>query len=282
MDFRIMLASFALVFLAELGDKTQLTALAFSTSSRSPWAVFIGTSLALIAASGLAVLFGELLGRFLPVKTLHIISAVLFIVMGMILLVNIARKAEYEESRPTEGGQAEVVAGNLPDGETSGFLFRMIVGQAVAFEESLVDYLDSLAQIMPEGRERKSLKLIVAADREHARQMRQMNRQQVQDATKSAAAAAADLHELQSRIRQPDIPRFAACRPTADREKGLRQAEIRPILETAIEAEENIAEFYLALARISKLHSVRDAFRQLAMEDIEHAQELCSLINPEG
>ena len=43
MNLKILLASFALVFVAELGDKTQLTALAFCSTSRSPWSVFLGT-----------------------------------------------------------------------------------------------------------------------------------------------------------------------------------------------------------------------------------------------
>ena len=52
--------------------------------------------------------------------------------------------------------------------------------------------------------------------------------------------------------------------------------------EAAIEIEESTGDFYLALARMAKIHEVRDAFRWLAMEDIRHAQTLCSLINPDG
>ena len=54
MNFKVLFACFVMVFLAELGDKTQLTALAFSSSSRSPWSVFVGTSLALICTTALA------------------------------------------------------------------------------------------------------------------------------------------------------------------------------------------------------------------------------------
>ncbi len=51
MDLKLMLTTYGLVLLTELGDKTQLATLGFSANSRSPWTVFIGASLALVTTS---------------------------------------------------------------------------------------------------------------------------------------------------------------------------------------------------------------------------------------
>ncbi len=52
MDWNLLLSSFGLVFLAELGDKTQLAVVAQTCKYRQPWAVFMGSSLALTADYG--------------------------------------------------------------------------------------------------------------------------------------------------------------------------------------------------------------------------------------
>lgn len=81
---RTILTTFALVFLAELGDKTQLAVLAMASRS-SPWAVFVGAGAALLVSTLLAVVLGCMLPRFLPAssaKILHYIAGGLFVVVG--------------------------------------------------------------------------------------------------------------------------------------------------------------------------------------------------------
>lgn len=78
--------TFVTVFVAELGDKTQLAALGLATRG-SPWAVFCGSALALIVASALAVGLGKLLADRLDPRWLHYGGAVLFLVIGLALLV---------------------------------------------------------------------------------------------------------------------------------------------------------------------------------------------------
>ncbi len=87
MDWRILLTTFGTVFLAELGDKTQLATLSFAAASRSFWSVFLGSSLALIAASLIAVLAGNVLARFAPTRWVHIGAGILFVVIGVVLVV---------------------------------------------------------------------------------------------------------------------------------------------------------------------------------------------------
>ena len=83
--------TFITVFLAELGDKTQLATLSFATGSTSKLAVFCGASLALIATSAVAVLAGDTLMRFINPTYLKIGSALLFIVIGVAMLVTIRK-----------------------------------------------------------------------------------------------------------------------------------------------------------------------------------------------
>jgi putative Ca2+/H+ antiporter (TMEM165/GDT1 family) len=84
MDFKLLLTVFGTVFLAELGDKTQLATLLYSTrESVSLTTVFLGASLALIAASGLAVMAGALLSNLIDTRYLSFIAGAGFIVIGI-------------------------------------------------------------------------------------------------------------------------------------------------------------------------------------------------------
>ena len=83
--FQAIFSTFTLVFLAELGDKTQLAVLAMASRSSTPWGVFIGASAALVLSSLLAVGLGGLLARFLPetsMRIIHYVAGGLFILMG--------------------------------------------------------------------------------------------------------------------------------------------------------------------------------------------------------
>jgi Ca2+/H+ antiporter, TMEM165/GDT1 family len=88
MDWRIFFSTFALVFLAELGDKTQLATLALAARSRSPLLVFGGAALALVSTTLLSVLLSEVLCRVIPVEYLNRGAGLIFIVIGAIILFN--------------------------------------------------------------------------------------------------------------------------------------------------------------------------------------------------
>ena len=89
MDLKILLTVFGAVFVAELGDKTQLATLLFAADKEvSKWTVFLGASLALIVASGLGVLAGGFISEHVSEKYLHYIAGIGFIVIGIWTLVN--------------------------------------------------------------------------------------------------------------------------------------------------------------------------------------------------
>ncbi len=82
MDFRLLLSTFAAIFLAELGDKTQLAALALSSGSKSKWAVFLGSALALVTSSAIAVLAGGWVSRHVSPVWLRRAAGGAFVMMG--------------------------------------------------------------------------------------------------------------------------------------------------------------------------------------------------------
>ena len=87
MDWKLLLSTFALVFVAELGDKTQLATLSLAASGKSRLAVFAGASLALVVASGIGVLLGEAVTRLLPPAWIQRAAGVAFVAMGILLLL---------------------------------------------------------------------------------------------------------------------------------------------------------------------------------------------------
>jgi Ca2+/H+ antiporter, TMEM165/GDT1 family len=79
-------STFITIFLAEMGDKTQLATLLLSAQSQSPWIVFAGAGSALIATSLVGVLLGRYLAKLLSPKTLDIAAGVLLMVISILLL----------------------------------------------------------------------------------------------------------------------------------------------------------------------------------------------------
>ncbi|MCU0552570.1 MAG: TMEM165/GDT1 family protein [Leptolyngbya sp. Prado105] len=87
MDWRLMGISFVTVFLAELGDKSQLAAIALSSNcNNSPKAIFLGTVAALVLASFIGVILGEGTAQLLPTKWTKIIAAIGFLILAIRLL----------------------------------------------------------------------------------------------------------------------------------------------------------------------------------------------------
>lgn len=89
--------TFVAVFVAELGDKTQLAALGLASAGKHPWAVFCGSAAALVCASALAVGAGKLLADRLDPRWLHYGGASLFLAIGLYLF---ARGPEVPEAAP--------------------------------------------------------------------------------------------------------------------------------------------------------------------------------------
>ena len=87
MDWKTLGTTFGAIFIAELGDKTQLATLSLSAEARAKWAVFIGSALALISTSAIAVLAGTAITRVVPAVWLRRIAGAVFIALGLLYIV---------------------------------------------------------------------------------------------------------------------------------------------------------------------------------------------------
>ena len=87
MDLSLLISTFLTVFLAELGDKTQLATVALSGTSDRPLAVFLGSSSALVLASLLGAMAGGSIASLIPTEWLQLVAAVGFLIIGSQLLL---------------------------------------------------------------------------------------------------------------------------------------------------------------------------------------------------
>jgi putative Ca2+/H+ antiporter (TMEM165/GDT1 family) len=80
---------FITVFLAEIGDKTQLATMLFAAEAQSnKWVIFAGSALALVLAAAIGVLVGAQIERFVSPRTLKIVAGIGFIAIGIWTIVS--------------------------------------------------------------------------------------------------------------------------------------------------------------------------------------------------
>ncbi len=85
--WKTIFTTFLLVFLAELGDKTQLSTMLLASKSKSIWYVFIGSALALTLSSLIGVLAGSIINKFIPQSYIQVCSGIVFIIIGLLLIL---------------------------------------------------------------------------------------------------------------------------------------------------------------------------------------------------
>jgi len=87
MDWKLASTTFVAIFIAEMGDKTQLAAFALAGGGSSKWTIFIAASLALVATTALAVLAGGIVGRYIPEVWIKRFAGALFISLGILMVL---------------------------------------------------------------------------------------------------------------------------------------------------------------------------------------------------
>ena len=85
--WKSIFTAFLLVFLAELGDKTQLSTMLLASKSKSIWYVFVGSACALVLSSLLGVLAGSVINKFIPALYIQVCSGIAFIIIGILLVL---------------------------------------------------------------------------------------------------------------------------------------------------------------------------------------------------
>jgi rubrerythrin len=238
MDWRLFLSTFALIFLAELGDKTQLAAMArTASSSAGKWTVFWAASSALVCSTLIAVLVGAALSRLVPPKTIKLVAGALFILFGLLILKSAFAPA----------------AAARREGAAVGPLTRTVLKIAADFEAaSSLDYR-ALAARTVDARLAELFRSLAGEEDNHLRRIREAHLGyadlRMTGQTAALAGGAPDL--------RPDVAR-----------------KTDPVLRHAIEHEAATAAFYSELAELTPLPALRDIFNELAAAEREHAARL--------
>ena len=85
MDWKIFGSTFLLIFLAELGDKTQLAVIALSAKEKTPLTIFVSAIFGFALATVIAIIIGTLGAKYVPVEIVQKAAAVAFIVIGVLI-----------------------------------------------------------------------------------------------------------------------------------------------------------------------------------------------------
>jgi putative Ca2+/H+ antiporter (TMEM165/GDT1 family) len=84
--WKVFFTSFGIMFLAEIGDKTQLAVISLAGRYRSPWIVFAGAGLAMLVATAIGTAVGAFLPTVLGERIVRAVSGGLFILFGVLIL----------------------------------------------------------------------------------------------------------------------------------------------------------------------------------------------------
>lgn len=244
MDFKLFFSTFLLIFLAELGDKTQLAALArTATADSAKWTVFSAAAAALVFSTLIAVLIGSALTRIIPEHMIRMGAAILFLLFGVLLLRDaLTRRAAYTASTHPAETTAEPVS----------LLARVVLRAAAEFEKAAAaDY-----RLLAAGSGKPELTLLftrlAVEEEEHLARLRQAG------------------------VRHGEAPMAAANIPSHT-DEALRHDVFQgtdPSLEHAIRHEQATAAFYAALAESTAIPALRRIFQSLAAEERVHANAL--------
>lgn len=85
-DFKLVVSTFVMIFLAELGDKTQISIFALATNRGSFLSILIGATSALLMTTVIAVGLGGVVGRYVPVKIMKLAAGVVFLIFGAVTI----------------------------------------------------------------------------------------------------------------------------------------------------------------------------------------------------
>jgi len=234
MDYKLFFSTFLLIFLAELGDKTQLAAMArTATADSSKWTVFSAAAAALVLSTLIAVLIGSALTRVIPEHVIRMGAAVLFILFGILLLRDgLSRRAQFKA--PATAITAA----------PSGLLARVVLRAAA-------DYRELARQAATPALQAMFTNLALAEDAHYERLTR-----------------ARDSHG-----ETPITTEVVTNHPEIALKHDVASAT-DPVLEHAIEHEEATAAFYEALADDTPIPALRRIFLSLASEERQHAATL--------
>lgn len=240
--------TFILIFLAELGDKTQLAALAKTADSpdspTAKWVVFLAASAALALSTFIAVFLGHLLQKIIPdQRYIRVASAVLFLIFGGLILYDVFRARPDEVTEIKDSAPSTTVSGRQP-----GYIGQLALIGAMEFEAFAADRYRQMAKKATDPHLAQLLTALASEEDRHLTRLQNLP---------------APGLEKESGTRVPVNP------GDLDAATSRREA-----LATLISHEDATADFYQDLAARATLPGLRDTFTQLADEEKSHAARL--------
>ncbi len=247
MDTRIFFSTFILIFLAELGDKTQLAALAAGAGSRSTWSVFAGAATALVFSTLVAVLLGNALQRVLPLSYIRLAAGGFFVIAGILLIISTMK-----QEAPAAESQSPAPSQTSPAGR--GIVTRIAVHAAVNFEQAVLERYSKMADRSRDPSVRKLFARLAREERQHL----------------------AALHNLACDHTHEFIEELPPC-PADLQDSTPSSREFRQVLGELIQHEHQAAKFFAELAVRIPLPALKRSFQTLAKDEERHARELAGL-----
>lgn len=254
MDFKLFFSTFLLIFLAELGDKTQLAAMArTATAESAKWTVFSAAAAALVLSTLIAVLIGSALARVIPDHVIRMAAAVLFILFGALLLRDaLCRRAAYTAA--VRSPETEAAA------KPAGLLARVVLRAAAEFEKAAAADYRQLAARADSPRMEAIFTSLAEAEDSHLERLR-----------------SAGTHHGDIPLRTGAVPARSDSDLRHDVAEGTDPAREHAI-EHAIHHEQATAAFYSALAGDTPIPALRRIFLSLASEEQQHADTLAGAL----
>ena len=248
MNWPLFFSTFSLIFLAELGDKTQLAVMSQSASSSSKWTVFIAGAIALSISTAIGVLAGDLIRRFVPdERYIKCAGGALFLIFGCLMLREAFLPAAKAEAAAPQKSRS-----------VSGWMGRLVIQQAAIFEKAACEDYEALAAQATDLAEKAIFERLAREERWH------------HEAMVAAVQAGADKEVTVTSDMADSLPSVDDLMQDA----ALKASKT---VEHAIEHEQAMARFYEVLAKKSVIPRLRETFSALAVAEGKHAQWLMAL-----
>lgn len=247
MNWGLFFSTFLLIFLAELGDKTQLAVMSQSAASSSKWTIFAAGALALTASTAIGVLAGDLLRRFIPDdRWIKCAGGALFLVFGAWMLF----EAFMPQFRADKSGQETAQSEDWTD--------RPIISWLERFEDGFSEMY-----------ERMETRSLLVEERALFRRLKEEERWHHESMLCAMTGEAAKSFHFTERIikRLPPLSdlQYNKSTPTADGKEGYL---------FAIKKERAMAHLYQVLAESTTHRSLRETFDALRVVEENHAKRL--------
>ncbi len=241
MNLKLFLSTFVLIFLAELGDKTQLAAMARAAAGDGgKLTIFLAASSALVLSTLIAVLLGALVNKIIPPMAIKIAAGLVFILFGILMFISAFRA-------PVAKPEPAVVAKPAP----------WALALALDFEKAAVAQYRRMAAACTDEASAAILCALAGEEERHVQHLQ---------------AALAHHGDLALAAEHTDhISDLGAMKPAQGQELD------RNLLDRVIEHEEHMAGFYRQVARSTGIPALRDTMQLLADEEQRHVRELRTL-----